>query len=628
MNDEAHVSLARADAATPASDGTSAGRLDARKGLVDAYLGDVRALIDSAPRRPPLHVEALDRREVVGRRNTALYNGHSYHTKVPPEAIRPFLEHFTRPGDVVLDPFCGSGMTGVAAVLAGRRAVLNDLSVAAAHLSFNHTHACDASALEETFAAIYRRIRPEFERLYHTRHGSRADGYVHYTIWSPKYVCPVCGATFLMWDAVDRTSGRVGAKLACPSCRRQTPRRQLRVVENVPAMVNYQVRGGDARARIERPPTKADLAFIAAFTREHIETWYPKVTLDPKREMYIRCALRLHGIEAVADFYTPRNLLALARLWEEIGAVADERVRQALAFAFTNTAWHGTKMRRFNARGGQRPLTGTLYVPQLSVEVNVLEVMSHKVKQLGAYYRALGPAELQPPVVRLGSATSLPEIPDGSVDYVFTDPPFGSNLFYADCNIIWESWLGRLTQPAEEAVVNRSLRPELGGKTVADYERLMCASLREMRRVLKPGGWVTLVFHNTDAAVWTALQRAAQDAGFDIEQAANLDRKQQSHKGYKGRAGEERVAHFDVIVSMRKRVETARVSHPRAVTREDLRGLVEALRGEWPPARFTVQRVHAEVLRRLAASGSDLGAVEYSTVNDICNAPAAKSVVA
>ena len=595
-------------------------RRDPHGELIDGYLGDVRSLIEGAPQRPPLRVDGIDVSEVAGGRNTAFYNGHSYHTKVPPEAIRPFLEHFTRPGDVVLDPFCGSGMTGVAAALAGRRTILNDLSVAAAHLSFNHTHVCDADALEETFAAIYRRIRPEFERLYHTRHTSRADGYVHYTIWSPKYACPACRATFLMWDVVDRTSGRVGTKLACPACRRQTPRRQLRVVANVPAMLNYQVRGGNARARVERSPTKADLAFITSFGREQIHAWYPKVALDPNREMYIRCALRLHGIEAVADFYTPRNLLALARLWEEIGAVRDVRVRQALTFAFTNTAWHGTKMRRFNARGGQRPLTGTLYVPQLSVEVNVLEVMNHKVQQLGTYYRALRPAEGPPPVVRLGSATSLSEIPDGSVDYVFTDPPFGSNLFYADCNVIWEAWLSRLTQPAEEAVVNRSLRPELGGKTVADYERLMCASLREMHRVLKPGGWVTLVFHNTDAAVWSALQRAAGAAGFDIERAANLDRQQQSHKGYKGRAGEEQVAHFDVIVSMRKLGGTTRAANRRAVTREEMRGIVEALRAEWPLARFTVQRVHAEVLRRLAASDGDLGSVEFSTIEALCRA--------
>ena len=93
-------------------------------------------------------------RQVPGSRNTALYNAHSYHTKVPPEAIRPFVEHFTRPGDVVLDPFCGSGMTGVAAAMAGRRAILNDLSTAAAHLAWNHTRPCDGGDLEKAFDRV------------------------------------------------------------------------------------------------------------------------------------------------------------------------------------------------------------------------------------------------------------------------------------------------------------------------------------------------------------------------------------------------------------------------------------------------------------------------------------------
>src|SRR3954471_20410916 len=48
-------------------------------------------------------------------KNDPIYNAHSYHTKVPPRSIIPYILHYTKPGDLVLDPFCGSGMTGVAA---------------------------------------------------------------------------------------------------------------------------------------------------------------------------------------------------------------------------------------------------------------------------------------------------------------------------------------------------------------------------------------------------------------------------------------------------------------------------------------------------------------------------------
>jgi len=168
--------------------------------------------------------------------------------------------------------------------------------------------------------------------------------------------------------------------------------------------------------------------------------------LDHTGEMYIRCALHLQRIDSVTDFYTSRNLRALGKIWREISLVSDDRIRAALAFAFTNTAWHATKMRRFNARGGQRPLTGTLYVPQLSVEANPLPILRHKIQTLMTFYRHVE-AEYRRPltdvVVRLGCATNLEEIPANVIDYVFTDPPFGSNIFYADLNLIWESWLGQ-----------------------------------------------------------------------------------------------------------------------------------------------------------------------------------------
>src|SRR5437879_8509269 len=192
-------------------------------------------------------------------------------------------------------------------------------------------------------------------------------------------------------------------------------------------------------------------------------------------------------------------------------------------------------MRRFNARGGQRPLTGTLYIPQLSSEANVLEIMRHKIVQLQTYFRAFRPHPAYLPAVRRGSATKLGDVANDSVDYVFTDPPFGSNIFYADCNLIWESWLGRLTDVNSEAVVNRSLSQENGGKALREYSDLIGAAMGEIARVLKPGGWATVVFHNTDAEVWQVIRDAAKSAGFEFDQAVSLARQQQSNKAYKAR---------------------------------------------------------------------------------------------
>ncbi|WP_416268602.1 DNA methyltransferase [Burkholderia cepacia] len=570
----------------------------------DSYLADLLN-----PTRPAPDAGGEPPKVVSGQRNTALYNAHSYHTKVPPEAIIPFIKHFSRPGDVVLDPFCGTGMTGVAAELSGRRAVLNDLSVVAGHLAYNHTRPCDPKALQDAFDTIAADLDAEFREIYACTDG-KERGYILYTLWSRDAVCPNCQKSFSIWESIDRESGRMPARLTCPGCGQSSAKHALKYAGNRPVLLSYQRANGQ---RVERAPTAEDLSIIQDQAEIPPTAWYPNVEIDSTREMYIRSALHLQGVERVADFYMPRNLRALSSLWSRIQAVSDERVRSALMFAFTNTAWHGTRMRRFNARGGQRPLTGTLYIPQLSSEANVLAVMRNKIRQLRSYYESLGTPSEPLPAIRLGSATRLSGIPDGSVDYVFTDPPFGSNLFYADCNLIWESWLGGLTRQQEEAVVNKSRDKSKGGKTVEDYESLMTQSMREIFRVLKPGAWATLVFHNTDPAVWRAIQSAAEVAGFQIEDAGALDRKQQSHKGYKGRSETEDVAHFDVIMSMRKRT-TGALPTRRSGGEANVKQLVLDAFKALPPKSRTMQRVHSEVIQRLARHGLGLDAVSFDDV--------------
>lgn len=548
---------------------------------------------------------------ISGGRGSPFYLAHSYHTKVPPEAIVPFLEHFTKPGDVVLDPFCGSGMTGVAAALAGRRAILNDLSTAAVHLAWNHTRPCDPEALAAAFMGLEARVRQRFEEIYRTRHHDGGTGLIHWTMWSTRHQCPICLGEFLLWDAIDRSTGRLGRSIDCPRCLNEIDRKDLDSLGSSPAWISYETSDG---RRHEKAADAADIARAESFRRKAVKAWYPRSPLAADREMFLRCALHLQKVRTVADLYTPRNLLALALLWKEISALPDDRIRRALAFAFTNTAWHGTRMRRFNARGGQRPLTGTLYIPQLSSEANVLEVMRNKIAQLQSYFRAYTPTQIDLPALTLGSATKLTGVADGSVDYVFTDPPFGSNIFYADCNLIWESWLGRLTDPTHEAVVNRSLQAIHGGKTLETYAGLMRAAMTEIARVLKPGGWATVVFHNTDAAVWKAIRDAAAAAGFDFHEAHSLDRKQQSHKGYKGRDEIEDVAHFDVVMNLRK--QTSASEFRSASPAVDIEALVAAAAADPSVVKHGLQGVHAEIMRRLASAGADQF-VDYADVRRV-----------
>ena len=98
-----------------------------------------------------------------------------------------------------------------------------------------------------------------------------------------------------------------------------------------------------------------------------------------------------------------------------------------------------------------------------------------------------------------------------TIDYIFTDPPFGANIMYSELNFIWESWLKVFTDNKPEAIENKTQK-----KSTLDYQSLMLQCFKEYYRILKPGKWMTFEFSNTSAAVWNGIRTALQTAGFVI----------------------------------------------------------------------------------------------------------------
>lgn len=162
-------------------------------------------------------------------------------------------------------------------------------------------------------------------------------------------------------------------------------------------------------------------------------------------------------------------------------------------------------------------------MPSITAERPILEAIQNKVDVICKTFAAL-PSD-RAVIVGTGSLTDAKNVPDNSIDYIFTDPPFGDNLNYAELNFMWECWGKVLTNNQSEAIVDKTT-----GKEIIDYQELMTQCFQQYYRVLKPNRWITVEFHNSKNAVWNAIQEALSKAGFVIADVRTLDKQQGSFK--------------------------------------------------------------------------------------------------
>ena len=123
------------------------------------------------------------------------------------------------------------------------------------------------------------------------------------------------------------------------------------------------------------------------------------------------------------------------------------------------------------------------------------------------------------------SATAA-TLPDDSIDYIFTDPPFGENIYYADLNYLVESWHGVRTDSGPEAIIDQAKH-----KTLADYQELMHACFRRYYAALKPGRWITRWISTTATTRSGArCRKRCMSVGFVVANTRTLDKQQASYR--------------------------------------------------------------------------------------------------
>ena len=472
-----------------------------------------------------------------------IYNIHGYHTKVPPKAIETFIKHYTKPGDVVFDGFCGSGMTGVAAQLCngdydrgqGRNAIISDLSSYATFIAANYNDPNNDTVISE-IEQIIDDIKCKYGDYYTTIHKINGvtqygfdrkpmKGQINYVVWSNMYYCPHCSTEINYYKVMMAAGAKSTQKMIkCPACGAVTDRTKLdikyavsfderlgittRLQEKVPVLINYSV----GTKRYTKEPDEEDLKKIEEISSLDFKD-YPinEMMHGDETERLFRV-----GITHVKQLYPIRTLFFLAEFFDRF------KSDNKKLFLFTSALPKLTILNRYMPEHGSRalvgPRAGTYYLPNLFVENDVIGQLEFQLNKLRNLHYVKGNV-----CVSTQSTTDLSNIPDNSIDYSFIDPPFGANIMYSELNFVAESWLKVRTNNQDEAIINKAQQ-----KGIPEYQELMTKCFSEIYRILKPSRWITIEFHNSKNAIWTSIQEALGVAGFVVADVRTLNKEKKT----------------------------------------------------------------------------------------------------
>jgi 16S rRNA G966 N2-methylase RsmD len=437
-------------------------------------------------------------RQIPPEPHTAMYVWHKYWSRKTWNVVGDHLKAYTEPGQLVFDPFAGSGVVAIEAARNQRRAIICDLNPTASLITELTLRPVNTLKLLEAFERVRAKAMKRVTELYT----------VH---------CLKCDEPIAADCCVREGDELVEVRYkGCPHC--------------------------EHRCETGCKPKKKDLDALAEIEGRRIKEWYPKNQLyyddgTPfmKKERY----------ESLDQLFTKRNLRAAAMIYEAIEQEASPQLKKFLLGAFTSMIHLCTRMMPvgnpapsnhytfFSSPGWTQhsywsasrymeqnvwdkfegAVTGNQGIINAKNETN--EHLGN-VKVTGDWKKVLaGEADIA--IVTDDCVELMKKMPDECVDYIFTDPPYDASIQYGELSFLWNAWLKEDYLYADRIAVHEIVRNERQKKPFDLYYALLNSSVQGMYRVLRPERFLTLTFHNPTFMVRNATVRAGVYAGFDYE---------------------------------------------------------------------------------------------------------------
>lgn len=444
---------------------------------------------------------ALFEKEDISQKNnhkaesyTGIYALHKYWSKKPYNIIRDFIKRYSKPGDIILDPFSGSGISITEAIITNRRAIGIDINPIAIFITEQLLNKISNKEIIHAFKRLKSEIKDQIDSLYTvTRHEEKFIG------------------THFIWK--DNELTEVWYKMP------------------------YQKNGKTIDS-----PTIEDKKLAQSFSYKNIPYNYPQ------RQFFHNPRINAYRDQHIYELFTPRNLLALSMLLHEIEKFENDDIKSLFKFMFTSSVGQASKMvfvvksrgkyKGNNNGNSNRKEVGSwvigYWVPGENFEINVWNCFENKFRKIlkakAEQYRKpylVGKAnkffELKEDknlwLINAPCQNALKNIPDESIDYIITDPPHGNRQPYLELSMLWNEWLKFDVNYDDEIIISESKDRQ---KDAQDYFKLLNIALDEMVRVLKPDKYFSLMFNSLDDETWLNLIQKMNQLNLDLHQVETL----------------------------------------------------------------------------------------------------------
>lgn len=417
-----------------------------------------------------------------------IYALHKYWAKKPHNIINEYIQKYSKRKDIVLDPFCGSGIGLFEAFASKRKSIGIDINPIAISISKGMLVSVDAKKLENEFNEIEIDCKEKINSFYKTRRNQKS------------YV-----ATHFIW------------------------------ANNALREVRYK-----NKKNIFSKPTSFDTRLANSFSYENIKEFFPKKKLIDNSKINANSEMR------ICDLFTPRNTHALAILLNRINNIRDKKIQRLFRLCFSSMLGQTSKMvfvinNSITRTGKKKIKKGKVgswiigyWMPDEHFELNVWNCfytryrkvlsakksqceISHAIKFATAF-SDLKTADVL--LLKSSAIQGLRKIPDKSIDYIITDPPHGDRIPYLELSQMWNGWMKNRVNFKNEMIISDS---KSRNKNTKNYAEIFEKTMFEMVRVLKPNHYLTLIFNTHDEKIWQEIFAFTEKMGLKIHNISTIN---------------------------------------------------------------------------------------------------------